>query len=530
MKRRHPIVWIVAAVCSIASLWWMFYIPRRPLDLYRAIPVQAEYVGAHSQLAARWGDVCSNTVARALFGALGIRPSDLDAIGRDPQSRDWLNRLAGDEVVLAYVPNLANGEGGWVFASWLGGRSQRLRLSLQWSQAPAFEPMGRTHGWPIWRAKSNLVRTDDQLVFSLVEGMVVGCIARDPRAIDTVLNCVDGRYPSLYLQRKDNLLPLAGAPDRGWFRLSDPDAGILNAPRIRFGIEAMSPGHTTARVDLPWPLLAGCPISTNLPPESFAAGLADLPAGALWTESATALALLDRTCTNELARPFHDVLGHSVTGTVGVAMLAGNYVGHLFGLRLPTLVGGVRTCEGFDPAAWMTNELDRLNAAYRWGLVPEDASVSSTRVWAITSTASGFYASAERGEHVSVARGAEWMAMVSSSGGYTNAVQDSFLRGRRSPRLLDRVPAAGGQPAAVEAWINLPEAGRSIRFALGAYTLKTMSGDDPTRRRERAKMNLLRRWIEASEAAGTVRLWAWPEQEGTSIRVETSAQTDTITP
>lgn len=529
MKKRHPLFWIVAVASAVVSAWWMFHIPRRPLDLYRAIPVQAEYVGAHRDLAGRWGDVCSNAVARTLFGALGIRPSDLDAIGADPQSRDWLNRLAGDEVVLAYVPNLANGEGGWVFASWLGGRSQRLRLSLQWSQAPMFEAMGRAHGWPIWRTKSRLIRTGDHLVFSLVEGMVVGCIAPDPRAIDTVLNCVDGRYPSLYLQRKDHILPATNVADRGWYRMEDPEAGILNAPRIRFSFDALTATRTSAQVELPWSLPAGCPTSTGLPPAGFAAGLADLPAGVLWTEPGTARALLDRATTNEMARPFRDLLGHSVTGTVGAALLAGNYVGHLFGLRLPTLAIGARLQPGFDPGPWLTNEMDRLNAANRWGLVPDDASVSSTRVWAITSTASGLYADAQRGEHVGLARGADWMALVSSSGGYTNAVQDSFLRGRRTPRLLERAPSPDG-PAVVEAWLDLPEAGRSIRFALGAYALKTMSGDDPARRAQRLRVSRLRRWIEAAEAVGVVRLWARPGPSGTSIRVETSARTDTIAP
>ena len=140
------------------------------------------------------------------------------------------------------------------------------------------------------------------------------------------------------------------------------------------------------------------------------------------------------------------------------------------------------------------------------------------------------YASAERGEHVSLARGGDWFALLSNAGGFTNAVQDAFLRGRRQPRLLDRAKSPDTFPVVLESWIDMPEAGRSLRFALGAYTLKTLTGDEPGRREQRLRMNLIRRWLESAEALGTVRLWAGPIDGGTAIRVETLARPDTIAP
>ena len=97
----------VLAVSAAASLWWMGTVPYRPRAVLDAVPEQAAWVSLHASPAARWPDLRSNSLVRALarletlakergtaVGVASALPISIERIG------SWAKQLEGRGLTL----------------------------------------------------------------------------------------------------------------------------------------------------------------------------------------------------------------------------------------------------------------------------------------------------------------------------------------------------------------------------------------------------------------------------------------------
>ena len=523
MNRRRPILfWPVLVFAVCATVWWAFHVPYAPQKIYSAIPVQATFLSVHRNLAGRWDEVSANPLTQSLLAAANMSESDWRGLNRDPQYRDWLNRLASDDLTLAYVPNLAEGEPGWVFASWLGGRSQRLRLALQWSEIPGIKFAGTRRGWPMWIATSTMFKGGECLAFSLVEGMLVGSYAKSPVGMDTVLACVDGRYPSLAIHTDGGAIPPADASDRGWFRIPDPKKGFFDSPRLQFSLSTFSSNRLGGVVRAPFAWLDGAGTLPSAAPDSPAKWQTDLPSAVLIAPSRSAVQWITQTGTDLYVRAFADLIREQTGGPLYASLFTGDYRGAMFGLKFPTLIVAAASTNAADMASRLSGQLARLNSEYPWGLAQSESTADFARVWTVAATGATFYAQSERGEQIGFATGSNWVLAASSVSAFTNILRDAVLRESRPARLSSASQSAARGGAAAYLWFNLPEASPAVRMAVGQYALRLKIENKRESQLLRLQINDGLNWLDSLKPLGSVEFWARPSAGATEIRFETS--------
>jgi len=115
-RKRGLLFWLILAAFAATGIWWTLTIPRDVSRLYRAIPANASFVSVHSRTADRWKDLSGNPLILSLLSSVGVKQDALAKQLEDPNTLQWLKRLASDEVVVAYVPSLGHsGAPAWVW-------------------------------------------------------------------------------------------------------------------------------------------------------------------------------------------------------------------------------------------------------------------------------------------------------------------------------------------------------------------------------------------------------------------------------
>jgi hypothetical protein len=508
---KRPAFWSLLLGFALLAAWWAVEAPHEPDRLFRAVPAGATVVSAHAGIARRWDAISANPVSRSLLGAMGIKPA---AAGADRETREWLARLASDEAVFAYVPTMGpEGSGAWVFASWVGGRSQRLRWMLSWGRMPGFRRVGVVHGWPVWSFRTARA-SDPDLMVALAEGMLVGCFSKRFQDAERVLNCLDGLVPSLASRPRGVGLPLergeGAAPDQGWFEFYPPGAAYGRPARVGFSFSRLEASEIAGIVSLPeeWmdvrAPLAGRAASV---PERILGGgalatvIVDGNAARDWLRSST------NTAPGWVASQFVD----DAQGSLLVGLFGGEYSGRFRGIKLPTMVAGVRAGErGVD------EKLDRLNARYQWGLVPRSLSAGPTEVFAIVGTSTNLYAGLDLREVAAYAAIDDWLLFASNLGGFTNLLADALSVAEKKPK------AAGGrfadeEGAALSGWIDLAEGGKAVRLAITAWSLKLMMTDPDGSRALRDRLSEAKAWIDTMAPLRQIRFSLKQGDRGSEI-------------
>lgn len=524
MTRRRPILfWPLAVAATAAALWWAFHVPRRPDRLYTAVPAQASFVSAHRDLAARWDEVSANPLTQSLFSRANMNVKDWASLNRDPQFRDWLGRLASDEFVLAFVPGLAAGEDGWVFASWLGGRSQRLRLALQLSEVPGITYAGMRRGWPVWTTKPRMFKGPETLAFSLVDGMLVASFSAGGRGIETVLSCVDGRYPSLALSGKERLSE-SGPADRGWFRLAGSPQAPLDAPRVQFALDDFTSARLSGSLRIPCAWFEGAGPLSGAAPAALAGLQTDLPSAVLVAPAASAALWIAATSTDVLSRAFADLVREQASGPLFASLFTGDYRGTFFNMRMPAVAVGAACTNPAALGASLSAKLAAVNAAHPWALEAIATNAGASQVWSVAGGARDtWYGHSEPGDRICFTAGPDWVLAASSAAAWSNVVRDAVLREARPSRLGLAAQAAARHDARAYAWVSLPDSAPAIRQGVGSYTLRLRSEKTDAALRLRQQINRAASWIANLQRLGHLELWASPVAgAATEVRFETT--------
>jgi len=522
IRGRSFLFWVLVLVLIGLPVWWVLYVPYTPRRLYAPIPINAAFISHHENLVSRWNTFYKNPLAFSLFTSLGVKPSALHDLETDPEVRAWFDKLASRDLVLAHVPSMgSHREPVWIGVSWLGGQSQRLRWQLNSFKLKGFTRSRPYRGRYYWIVDSKFLKQDRTLTLALVEGMLIACLSWHHDTMCDVLDTYDGLKPSV-LERGD--FPEtevwcgeASAPDRGWADLKPLTTLPLKRSYVlTYAFSDLTPTTVVGCAQIRNPF--GTAFSTALPvdPESLGKLINDAPIGLVLSRSEILPAAGDVSVMWQ--RILLELFKEERAGMVMTGLFGGEFGGRFKGIRVPSVMVGFPVKDESAMAKRVARCLDRLNAGYRWGLIPNRVEVGDRAVYVIEGTAENLYSSLSMNEQAAFSVCGGWLIFSSNSDSLIRLVEQYEARRKagatEAPAWTRGVEAAR---APGYAWIDLAGGSQTLRIAIGAYSLVLlMEGSDKTQK-QREQLAEARAWINALEPLGLVRLW--PEAVDENLRI-----------
>jgi hypothetical protein len=509
-RSRPPLFWLLLLAAVVIGLWWLFSAPYEPRVLFRAMPANALYVSEHRRLVDRGDAFARNPVTLSLFSSMGIRPSELKSLTADPETERWFRRLAARHVVLAYVPELGGGgEPAWVFSSWLGGRSQRLRFWLSWSRVPGYRLVELWRGRRYWEVEAPFLRSDLRLCVAFVEGAMVGCLTGDPHVMRDVLDAHDGLRPSI-VRRADFSRAAwcadASARDRGWVDLSAFSAMPPDAGTALFEFSELTPTSLAGQVCGRAPGSAGHAGHQAVSARGMGAFLGDAPLAVVLARGAAVVPILRSRRSPGWLRLLGELAEDEKADAVVLAVLGGAYGGRFHGVRVPALAFAMPVRDSARVRTWALDALDRLNTRYRWGLIPRRLESAGGEITVLEGTLKGVFGDLTPGEQPAYAIPEGWFILSSNSDSLTRLMERPRSAADSAQPTWSR--SAEESSSAAYVWMDLAQGGKAMRLAISACSLKLLLSDPQASQDARQRLNEAKAWMDSLAPLEALRLWA----------------------
>lgn len=529
LRAKRLLTLAVLAGAIVMGVWWLGVIPYKPQAIYRPVPASATLVGRHLVLPSRWSDVAANPLALALMRTAGVDPERAQALTADDESREWFNKLAGREGVLAYLPGRFNAPSAWMAVSYLGGESQKLRWQLSLFNVPGFTRVTHFPGRSVWRVATPDVDPRQSLVIAFGEGVLMACLSENPYAIAEVLGAYDGTVQRL-LEAEGSFKRFAESddrsiPDRLWLR-DDSDWAGAGAPGIVVDIPVLRDHAISLRATTEG--LAQVPAI-----QGRAQNVADL---APWLGAAPcAVAHLRRPALEALAREpglprdvqfslqmLLDVAGDSVLAVFMDGDLGGRLAWGamrslgLSGLRVPTVLLATPVASTATAAEGIQRLLDASNARYRGAFILRPVTVEDATLQVLESAGGNEWvddlAPSDRPAYAVV----EGWLLVSSN---REALQ-KLLRGRAATPGSPAWTTIGETEAAAAGWLELARSGKLARDAIATWTMAQVFMGGGSSQAAREQLNEVKAWVDAFMPFGEAH-WSLSRQVGpTTLAVD----------
>jgi hypothetical protein len=510
---RKTAFWVLLLLFALSGLWWVLSVPYRPDAVFSAIPSNATFVTVHRNLDQELNVMASHPVMRSALISAGVRDQDLTSVCSNRETQAWIHRLASRETVFAYVPELGyQRKPAWVFASWIGGESQRLRWHLRWFKSADLRPIRLDYGRTIWITRTKFSQPGQRLSLALSEGMVLGCVSSDPAGVRWLIETGDGHptRPSVLTSGElasARALAPTNLPHWGWYSLaSGGDATRFSPNLIGLGVTFLPDGRLDLSLVGNQALPAASALSTQPDYRKMASFLGSAPdlvtvmplswsrpvllqtATPLWAEAVSQLTDTHEAPTNALA--FLALLNREHSGRIRGAL--GKSVAALVGkgLRVPTLVIGVQVRDANEGSARINRMVEVLNSRYGWSLAARTVESAGRPITLIAETRNNVYGKFEPDEQVAYTMLDNWLILASNA---------AMLQ-----RLLNRPPQTGEETwarpsasdASASAWVDLNRCGKTLKEALAATQLAMMVGGSEGSTTTGTTLDAAREWIE----------------------------------
>jgi hypothetical protein len=378
--------------------------------------------------------------------------------------------------------------------------------------------------------KDSSVRSDELLIITFVEGMLVGCLSRDPSAIHEVLDTYDGILPALADKAG---FPSSGpwcadpqAADRGWINLAGLNPKASFEPgALSYEFTALTPSSVVGQACGEDPFHFSQSATTRVKASGLENLFGDLPLAIGLIQSQMVLPLMEERNNPAWLRIFGEVIRDQKAESIMMAVLGDEFSGRIKGIKVPAIIAGIPVDNSTNTLMWMRQALDRLNAKYRWGLIPREVYANGSAVFAVENTASNFYSTLTLEEKPAYTICGKWLLLSSSLGSLSSLV----ARFNQMPAGAQRQETRWkGDLNSVStpcfARIDLARGGKTLRLALTTYGLKLLLEDAKGTLEARQRLNEAKAWIDSLTPFQTCRFWL--RSDGQMMQVQFNAGED----
>jgi hypothetical protein len=478
-RARRAAVFLLSLLFAAGLAAWCLWVPRRPEGLFRAIPRGATVLVHTRDLASQWATLAANPLARVALGGAGMSAADLDQSLTNREFAAWMERLAGGEIAAAYVPQFVPGGGaGWVFASWLGADSRRLRWTLDFVKVPGIRKMIDYRGHAVWTYRPRGWRSPETISLSLTDGMLVGCIADRTTAMLSVLDTYDGQPHAPGLDAAAVRSPFPPGTLGGWVRPDTPRGG-----EFAFSAVIAASNRLAVTLDTPWTWPATNAAAGGEPPVAFPDDLN----GWVVADKSLLFSWLAPRATNGVWPQVLAFLDAQTGPRVGVGLLSEPCSGRFQGMKVPTLfLAAVPTDAAALPDA-IRRELDAINVSNKAGLVLHPFPPPAPPVVAVESVMDTPYAKFAVDDLIAWQPDDRAYVFATNLRGLTNALV------RAGASAWGRAPSS---PDPLYGFFNLRDGGKAIRVALAAWEVKLAFDDPDGTAARRQTIDEIKAWID----------------------------------
>ncbi|MFC1462773.1 hypothetical protein ACFLQU_04120 [Verrucomicrobiota bacterium] len=468
-NHKRIVFWSISTVCVIVSVWWTFHFPYSRERLYRAIPGNALIVGEHPEIAGRWVTCLKTPAVRGILNAQGVSDEQIEKTIGDPKLTKAIEAFAGRNTVIAYVPALdTSRRPAWLVASWTGAYCQPLRWGWAARKLRDFERIRLDHGRRGWRLKPGKLGNGMHLTLAATEGILLGCLSRDPYGVRYILDRVDGKLPLTMTAERilgDDRDAQSGQ-DRLWFEWHVEMGGTFRTYESMMGVtlngEAGSFGWFRADFLPASPVAAAANINDVKTIEELLGNVPDAVAVAGLVEM---LAMFPDSPGWDAARTIADTVKEEAGDGSGsfAALLTGDYRGEIAGMMVGSIVAGVRLKDGVSAPEAVGRLLDKLNVDHELSLIPKRME-GDGGVIRLDSTRPGTFKLFPAGQRPAFAGIGDWLIFCTNRKALEKML--AVDRGDTSSWIAGMEGGPGIHVAG-----DLEATGKAVENAVAAYTL-----------------------------------------------------------
>ncbi|MEI6563434.1 MAG: hypothetical protein WCO42_03895 [bacterium] len=482
MKHTKQILfWSILAVSLILGVWWILYVPYRPDRVFAAIPADASVVSVHHNLADDWDPVFNNPMLLRAIKAAGVEDGDLAGLATNKVVREWTEKLASDQLVMAYMPAMGpQHKPALIAASWIGRQSRLLRWQVSWIRSRDLIPISFDNGHlTVWLTRTKFGKTNLRLSLALSEGLVLACISEDPFGVRTLLESAENypdRRTALASGKPDSARGLlAGFPKHwGWFDAGHkPVAFQIDIKPERLMLDMAGTVPLPASVSLneaegtkkAMELLGGTSDFLSLLPLNWISALIPQEPSSLLMETVRELADTNNAPSHALA--FTAILDQDHNGRIRGPM--GQKLRALVkGVKVPTVLVGFQVRDEADADSRIRHAVEQLNSRYGLSLATSlFESENGLRLTSIQENRKNFYGSFEPGERAAYAVTGNWLILASNA----SSLKKLLTQPANGKTIWEVAPSSS---ASASGWANLNGIGQTLKTTAGVAKLAAL--------------------------------------------------------
>lgn len=518
MRLRRLLFWSILSASLLTGGWWVLHTPYRPDSVLTAIPAEATFVSIHDNLAAGLPALMENHLLRSTLISAGVKETDIDDLTSNKSTREWLTRLAGDRTVIAYVPSLGyQQKPAWVFASWIGNQSQKLRWKLFWFRPKTIRQSATEYGRIVYNVKLRLPTPRQRLSVSLTEGVLVGCVSEDPTAARYLVQNFDRQY------RRQSIISdgtfsaatkmIPSSPHWGWIKMRH------DRPLIAYTVNTQNKSKVEVSMATQGILPPADNLTTNETITPLLQTLGNSPDGAIFIPIAWIRTLMPNTQTIPLwadslqplwetnrapSLAFVGILDRAHSGRIR-GPLGASLTPFIKGLRVPTLILGLQIANKDEASQKIGRILEQLNSRYNLGLNSKAIQTPDGTVNLIEETRKNLYRKFEPDERVAWTYKQGWMLIASNAGILKRLMAVSP---QTTPDCSYAPWTTANQPVEASLWIDASATSRLFKDAISVVTIALMASNSESTKETRQKLEVARQWLEKTQNISDISIFS----------------------
>jgi hypothetical protein len=535
-RRKGPVFWVLLLVFIALCAWWTVHFKYEPEKLYRAVPLNAVFVGEHDNLADRWDVVKRNRLVTAGARLAGVGQEEIDGVANDPVIADWITRLASKKTVIGYVPALGrSGQPAWILASWVGAYGQFLRWTALSSLVPGtdFETIRFDGGRKAWALEESLdteAESQWRLSLAIADGVLLACMSPDPEGVCRLVEQMESSCPvvSAFAGREAGDEADGRSTESGWLRWAWKEKGVRTYHELGYSVRLDESGGSSGRIASDIRLPEAASLAESVDTKDLEKLLGQAPTAFCTVPFEYIEMLWPDRGEPQYVRIVRKGL-ESVTESrqVFLCMLGDRYSGRMFGLKVPSFAAGIKVEEDDASLDMIAGLLDKLNARYGWGLIPQRVVSGGGNMIVLDSAKKEIHERLGPHERPALAVIEGWLVLCSNVEALAK-LRDGYGEDQEAGGAW--LAGRSATDVSACAWIDLETSCQAIKDVLSVYSLLLKVSDSRGSAREREVLAGIMAWIDLIQPLKTSFIEVGSDNSGCSGYFEFGAMVGTMSP